>query len=124
MQPADDGSPAQLDEKAPTGDVYSRACDRFTRLQRRIDSTERSYYRALAQLQRLRAGREPASHLPPSQPPASDPAPAPGPAGEIQLTCLEEPAAGPAPAAPAGLASFCRAPEAAAGSTSSTRPNR
>jgi hypothetical protein len=47
---------SKLDEDSPIGDVYSRNCDKFTRLQRRIDSTERSYYRALTQLQRLRQG--------------------------------------------------------------------
>lgn len=44
----------KLDEDAPIGDIYGRTHDRFTRLQRRIDSAERSYYRALTQLQRLR----------------------------------------------------------------------
>ena len=115
MQTAND-SASKLDEKAPTGDVYGRACDRFTRLQRRIDSAERSYYRALTQLQHLRASREPGPELPPSEPQASDPVPDPAPlVGEIQLTCLEEP--GPE------LASFCRAPLPAAGLTSSTRSN-
>lgn len=37
---------------APLGEAYSRALDTFTRLQRRIDSTERSYFRALKELQR------------------------------------------------------------------------
>lgn len=78
MQTGNDGTPSKLDEKAPTGEVYSRACDRFTRLQRRIDSTERSYYRALTHLQRLRSAREP-------EPQPSDPLP-------------EQP----------GLASFCQ----------------
>jgi len=61
-----------LNEKAPIGDVYHRNCDRFTRLQRRIDSTERSYYRALNQLQRLRASRD-------AEPEALGPAPDPRP---------------------------------------------
>jgi len=39
---------------APLGETYTRALDPFSRLQRRIDSTERSYYRALTQLQRLK----------------------------------------------------------------------
>ena len=45
--------------EAPLGEAYTSALDRFTRLQRRIDSTERSYYRALTQLQRLRANAQP-----------------------------------------------------------------
>jgi hypothetical protein len=43
----------KLDEDAPMGHIYHQNCDRFTRLQRRIDSAERSYYKALTQLQRL-----------------------------------------------------------------------
>jgi hypothetical protein len=65
----------KLDEKAPIGDVYGRNYERFTRLQRRIDSTERSYYRALTQLQRLRRGPAPAGDSPvlaPSESPAVD----------------------------------------------------
>ncbi len=84
---------SKLDENAPLGDIYGRNCDRFTRLQRRIDSTERSYYRALTQLQRLRReadsqdGGEPAPEFlpagaspepPPDAPPlAEEPAAAP-----------------------------------------------
>ena len=67
------------DSGSPLGDTYSRALDAFTRLQRRIDSTERSYFRALTQLQRLNAGirpatdeNEPASSLRPRTP---DPVP-------------------------------------------------
>jgi hypothetical protein len=76
---------SKLDEKSPIGDVYSRSTDAFTRLQRRIDSTERSYYRALTQLQRLRAGLDegdcPGPELGPTPPPEetapTTPAPAP-----------------------------------------------
>jgi len=76
----------KLDEDAPMGHVYTQTYDRFHRLQRRIDSTERSYYRALSQLQRLRAGT----------PSVADPRP---------------PAADPGPPAPEPrLASFCRVP--------------
>ena len=46
------GEPAQL------GKVYHRAIDAFTRLQRRVEATERSYYRALQQLQRARAAAQ------------------------------------------------------------------
>ena len=96
----------KLDLRAPVGDIYSRSYERFTRLQRRIDSTERSYYRALTHLQRLKV--PPASpaetaeldDLQPGAPPSSA-TPTP-PAPELPLT-------GPPPA-PADLASFCRRP--------------
>jgi hypothetical protein len=35
------------------GQAFSRGCDEFSRLQRRIDSTTRNYHRALKELQRL-----------------------------------------------------------------------
>ena len=65
------GPVADQPSDAPLADTYARDLDRFTRLQRRIDSTERSYYRALNQLQRLRREAEypgalptgPAAHL-------------------------------------------------------------
>jgi hypothetical protein len=73
---------SKLDEDSPIGDVYSRNYDKFTRLQRRIDSTERSYYRALTQLQRLRQGLDtgdgPGPELDPAPPP-EEPAPTPAP---------------------------------------------
>src|SRR5690242_4638693 len=46
------------------GETYVQALDVFTRLQRRIDSTERSYYRALQQLQRMQAEIAPATERP------------------------------------------------------------
>jgi hypothetical protein len=46
-----------IDEDYPLGHVFQRGIDAFNRLQRRIDSTERSYYRALKELQRHQAGR-------------------------------------------------------------------
>ena len=55
----------KLDEDAPLGQIYGRTDDRYTRLQRRMDSAERSYYRALTQLQRLRSGERPAAEPPP-----------------------------------------------------------
>ena len=42
-----------LNEAAPLGHVFERARDDFHYMQRRIDSTERSYFRSLKQLQRL-----------------------------------------------------------------------
>ena len=79
----------QIDENGDLGQVYRRGLDVFTRLQRRIDAAERSFYRGLRELERLRAA-EPASDLP-------EPAPDPYP-----------PVAAPAP----DLASFCDIPEA------------
>src|SRR5579883_3186553 len=79
-----------LDQAAPMGHIYTRMCDRFTRLQRRIDSTERSYYRALTQLQRLRAAGPPA--------PAPDPhSPAPVPPGAANWLRSVTPPRLPAP---------------------------
>jgi len=63
----------KLDEEAPVGDTYSRNYERFTRLQRRIDSTERSYYRALHELRRLHP--DPGSGKGPGRPPAEDSGP-------------------------------------------------
>jgi len=70
----------------PAGQAFGRGADTFSRLQRRIDSTERSYHRALKELQRLeserRAPASEASQSPVPRPPASDPASeasAPGP---------------------------------------------
>jgi len=94
-----------LSEETPKGQIYSRGYERFTRLQRRIDSTERSYYRALTQLQRLRREADyengPGSQPEPEPaPPGPDAAPAPGP----RL---------PAPVVPVPeLASFCPSPQA------------
>lgn len=83
----------RLDEKSPLGDIYSRNYDRFARLQRRIDSTERSYYRALQQLQRVRASREAAQEL---EPLPTDP-PAPGPDQQPELGSFRH---DPVPAGP------------------------
>ena len=83
----------KLDENAPVGDVYGRWHERFTRLQR-IDSTERSYYRALNPLQRLR----PEADYDPS--PASEPAPLPpeqalAPPSAPELASFSPPAPSP-----------------------------
>ena len=83
-----------LNQKAPLGNVFDYSRDAFTRLQRRIDSTERCYYRALNQLRRP---IHPATECPPL---ASSDAPAPEP---DQLA--------PVPAPAAELASFCTMPD-------------
>jgi hypothetical protein len=94
---------SKLDEDSPIGDVYSRNCDAFTRFQRRIDSTERSYYRALTQLRRLRQGLDrgegPAPE--PGRPPLEDSTSPSAPPPERTLP----------PAAPE-LASFRQSPDA------------
>ena len=41
---------SDIKEDAPLGRAYVQSLDAFTRLQRRIDATERAYYRALKQL--------------------------------------------------------------------------
>ena len=79
----------------PLGDTYSRNLERFTRLQRWIDSTERSYHRALKQLQRLKAAR-------PIAPPVAPAILSPAESSESEPEVL--PAAGQ-------LASFCHIPE-------------
>ncbi len=76
-----------IDEDYPLGHVFQRGIDAFNRLQRRIDSTERSYYRALKELQRRPAGRttgpsepvpeELASFSQDPEPPPPHPSPAP-----------------------------------------------
>ena len=48
-----------LKEDAPLGQAFDRGRESFTRLQRRIDATERSFHRTLTQLQRLRASADP-----------------------------------------------------------------
>lgn len=87
------GQVPDLPSDAPLGNTYSRNLERFTVLQRRIDSTERSYYRALKQLQRLKV------------PPATDrPSPILSPPESPEFEPDLLPAAGE-------LASFCRIPE-------------
>jgi hypothetical protein len=71
-----------IDEDYPLGHVFQRGIDAFNRLQRRIDSTERSYYRALKELQRHQAGRTTGPPEPVPQELASfsqDPEPPPHP---------------------------------------------
>jgi hypothetical protein len=62
----------------PAGQAFGRGANTFSRLQRRIDSTERSYLRALKELQRLESERRDqaseASQSPGPRPPAPDPA--------------------------------------------------
>jgi hypothetical protein len=64
-----------LNEDSPLGHAFSRGDRTFIRLQRRIDATERSYQRALRELERLQSTRQPpAPHLQPET--SIDPQPA------------------------------------------------
>ena len=60
----------------PAGQAFSRATDAFSRLQRRIDATERSYHRSLQSLRFLQQNPDP-SPAPDPQPPAPDVTPMP-----------------------------------------------
>jgi hypothetical protein len=51
-------SPLKYEENAPHGRAYASGSTTFFRLQRRMDSLERSYQRALRELQRLEAIEE------------------------------------------------------------------
>lgn len=86
-------------ETAPLGRVFVQSLDAFTRLQRRIDATERSYYRALHELERLPA---PAVDTPAPAEPAPDLASfrqSPAPAAEAPPPAFT-PAPDPWPLAP------------------------
>jgi hypothetical protein len=53
-----------VDKDSPLGQAFA-GCDRtLIRLQRRIDATERSYQRALRELERLQSTPQPASRRP------------------------------------------------------------
>jgi hypothetical protein len=54
------------DRRNPLGDIYNRSVEVFGRLQRRIDSIERTYRRSLQELRRLQS--EPAPSPEPPQP--------------------------------------------------------
>src|SRR6266568_1040159 len=62
----------QLQEDCPLGQAFGAGAETFTRLQRRIDAAQRSYGRALAELERLQASRE-------TKPAAAAPVPEPAP---------------------------------------------
>jgi hypothetical protein len=69
------------DRKNPLGDIYGRSVEIFGRLQRRIDSIERTYRRSLAELRRLQS--EPAPTPDPPQPSEA--------AHELRATVVEIP---------------------------------
>jgi hypothetical protein len=89
-------------KKCPLGLAFNRGCDTFTRLQRRIDSAERNYHRALDKLQRFQSA--------PVTAPTPVPVPSEAPAEPVpQPEPLPAPAAAAPPAA-AELASFHHIP--------------
>jgi hypothetical protein len=69
----------ELDEDNPLAQVFNLKSQTFLRLQRRIDAAERSYQRALRELERLREARLAAK---PSAEPDPAPPPAPQPVGK------------------------------------------
>jgi hypothetical protein len=70
-------------KKCPLGDAFFHALNAFTRLQRRIDSAERAYHRALEKLQRLQPPVPPGDPAQPGPPPELEPPPAEPPAAQI-----------------------------------------
>jgi hypothetical protein len=58
------------DRKNPLGDIYNRSVEVFGRLQRRIDSIERTYRRSLQELRRLQSEPAPTPDGPQPAPPA------------------------------------------------------
>ncbi|MBZ5575004.1 MAG: hypothetical protein LAP40_00425 [Acidobacteriia bacterium] len=85
-------------------DALDLALNRIARLERRIDATERSYFRALKQLERFQTPAKPSVPAPGPQPLV--PAPASGPHPPAPAADHRPPAAAPAPE----LASFPTSP--------------
>ena len=77
----------RLNTKWPIGRLFSRNVSDLTRLQRRIDSTDRLYHRALEKLERLQAA--PALAPAPPDGPSEPVSPAAGPI--LPLSAREEP---------------------------------
>ncbi|MGD0500588.1 MAG: hypothetical protein ABSC23_19375 [Bryobacteraceae bacterium] len=68
----------RLNEKWPLGALFTRAMTDFNRLQRRIDSADRIYHRALEKLERLQVATAGPASPQPNSPPEPEP-PAAGP---------------------------------------------
>ena len=107
-------------KKCSLGQAFNRGFDTFTRVQRRIDSAERNYHRALDKLQRFQSAPASApAPVPVPADPAPQPEPEPAPAPQSEPVALRRsmPAAAPAAAQPAAappvaakLASFHHIP--------------
>ena len=69
----------KLIEACPLGQAFDRASSTLSRLQRRIDATERSYQRASKELAALQEERLAQPQPPPNQPVAVAPSPPSGP---------------------------------------------
>lgn len=94
-----------LQEDCPLGHVFDRGRDGFSRMQRCIQSAERSYLRALKELNRLQSGAHPAPDEEPLPEPAPDPRP-PAPDHDPELASfrpgLDPPASYNSPDEPPG----------------------
>jgi hypothetical protein len=74
----------QPEQECNLGQAFSRGCDEFSRLQRRIDSTNRNYHRALKELQHLESDRR-ESERAPDPSPAASPQPVPIQPSTVEL---------------------------------------
>jgi hypothetical protein len=72
-----------LNESSPLGHAFARGDRIFIRLQRRIDTAERSYQRALRELERLQAARPAAAPEPLPFPQPVEDVPSPPPIGFV-----------------------------------------
>ena len=68
---------ASIQHNSPLGHAFHAALDPFSRIQRRIDGTNRMYLRTLKALQDLQAAAEPAEPFPPETPISASPSPMP-----------------------------------------------
>ena len=84
-----------LQQECPLGHVFDRSTDNFTRMHNYLQSAERSYFRALKELNRLQAG---AARPSPSAP---DPEAAPPEPANLELASFfQNPETSPAASAP------------------------
>ncbi len=105
-----------LNKDAPLGQIFEYSRDAFTRLQRRIDSAERSYYRALTQLRR-------SAPVPPAVPPVTELPPRTlSPVSSTPEPDHSAPVAAPAPTSQAKLASFFPIPESGPAARAASGP--
>ena len=87
-----DFSDASIQHNSPLGHSFCDALDPFTRIQRRIDATNRMYLRTLKALQELQTAAEPAEQPSQSVEPVSQPdTPVPEPASRVSIQPLTPP---------------------------------
>jgi hypothetical protein len=83
---------ASIQHNSPLGHSFCDALDPFTRIQRRIDATNRMYLRTLKALQELQTAAEPAEQPSQSVKPVSQPdTPVPEPASRVSIQPLTPP---------------------------------